>query len=940
MRRLASIGALLLAAADGCAAQTPRRAQTPKPPADLERAAEEFKLITGELGLRQETASGKNQRARTRPEWHGRIFENFRNDLLDAVPHEVVQRGGSRSLLRRNQFGFNLGGPVVIPKIYDGTGATFFNISYEGMRERIGRSLLRTVAIAPERSGDFSQTVDNAGNRLAVYDPLSSRRNPDFDPLLPVSTRNLEHARDPFPSNTIPAARLDPVAVRATAFYPLPNAGAGPFFRNNYFVFSPETNHADGMIFKLDHSAAPHRFTANASFTNGLALAPRYFNTIADPGASDRKFHARRGAIDWTYTRNASTVNTLLFEARSDRSENSRAGEEDARGAIGLRGPLSGAFPVFRMEAYLGMGRASPVAVSSHNYYSVIEGLSFRAGKHRTRLSSQFRRSQVNAYSSRYPSGHFVFGPSLTSLPGIVNTGHSFASFLLGWSEAAEVTKIDHPSYWRGSYASVAVRDTYEQSSSLNFTIALTLEASFPRKEKYDRYSTVDLTARNPEGGAAGALVFANRDGQGRAFQPVIARPEFSFGFAWNPRGDARSVVRSSYALSFSSIPIYAAQWGTQGFAGAPAFISPNIQLDPAVTLRDGIPPLPRPLPDLRPEAANHTVADLVDRSGTAPMYQSASVSLERELPSQIIASLSLGHSRGRRMFTGNAAANPNAIPLSNLVFRDALNSEDFRRRLRPYPQYQRFDVYSSWPGANYKRNAAVLRIEKRSASGLTLNAAYQFSKQMDDYSGPYGVQDFYDRKSEWSLTSSNDPHRLSLSFAYELPIGSNKALLAFDDWRRRLVDGWSISGITSIQSGEPLALRPQFNNTGGLIDALRVNVVPGVDPSPDRTPEHWFNPAAFEHPPGFTPGNGPRTHPQLLTPGNQNHDLSVTKRIALSNESSIEVTATGFNFTNTGNWTDPDTVIGPASAPNVNAGRIIGSRGGRVIQLGMRFSF
>jgi hypothetical protein len=221
------------------------------------------------------------------------------------------------------------------------------------------------------------------------------------------------------------------------------------------------------------------------------------------------------------------------------------------------------------------------------------------------------------------------------------------------------------------------------------------------------------------------------------------------------------------------------------------------------------------------------------------------------------------------------------------------------------------------------------------------MNATYEWSKQMDDYSGPYGIQDFYRRQNEWSLTSSNQPHRLSLNFAYELPIGSKKPLLTFSDWRRHFVDGWSVSGITSLSSGEPLALRPMFNNTGGLVDALRVNLVDGVRAGVSNPgPALWFNPAAFDQPADFTLGNGPRTHPQLLNPGGQNHDLSVTKRFAVTTERVVELTATGFNFTNTGNWADPDNLIGPASAPNVNAGKIIGSRGGRVIQVGMRLSF
>jgi hypothetical protein len=104
--------------------------------------------------------------------------------------------------------------------------------------------------------------------------------------------------------------------------------------------------------------------------------------------------------------------------------------------------------------------------------------------------------------------------------------------------------------------------------------------------------------------------------------------------------------------------------------------------------------------------------------------------------------------------------------------------------------------------------------------------------------------------------------------------------------------------------------------------------------------PELWFNPAAFAQPPDFTAGNAQRTHSFLLQPGSQNHDLSVTKRFTLNADRAVELSAVGFNFVNHANWNDPDMVIGPESAPNVNAGKIIGSRGGRVIQLGVRYSF
>src|SRR5262245_32620910 len=153
-----TIPLLGLAAAVVAAAQPPR---TQRAPSELSRAAEEFKVLTRNMGLRTDSPAGTKRNGQSAgASWHGRVFEYFRNDFLDAVPHEITQRGGAKSLLRRNQFGFNLSGPVVIPKLFHGGRNTFFSVSYEGVRERIARSFLRTIPTLPERTGDFSALVD------------------------------------------------------------------------------------------------------------------------------------------------------------------------------------------------------------------------------------------------------------------------------------------------------------------------------------------------------------------------------------------------------------------------------------------------------------------------------------------------------------------------------------------------------------------------------------------------------------------------------------------------------------------------------------------------------------------------------------------------------------------------------------------------------------
>ena len=896
---------------------------------ELQKAVEEFRVQTRALGLRADSAAqGKN--AQSGPKWHGRLFENFRNNFLDAAPHEIVQRGGTKGLLQRNQFGFNLSGPVAIPRLYRGGRGTFFSVTFEGVREKIARTFLRTIPTLPERRGDWSATVDSAGQPLPIYDPATTGANSGYDAARPVSAENLQYDRLPFPGNRIPTARLDAKARAGLELYPAPNSDAGPFFRNNLFIVAPEFNRAEGLISRVDHSLRErHRLGFGLNYSNGFDGAAPLFANIANPGSVSRQRQSRRATVEHVFTASARSINTLTLDASTDRINNKP--EIDARGE---------AFPSYQFSPYLSMGRSYPLSRNARNNWVLTNGFSTRRKEHRLRVVGRVTAEQVNSYWPKYPSGSYRFSPGLTSLPGIVNTGHAFASYLLGLADSAERSVVASPSYFRKQAYWMALRDQWELRKGLTLSLGLNLDTNTPRVEKYNRQSTIDLEAINPVNGRPGALASAGVNGQGRAFQPMTAKLEPSASLAWNVGGGTRTVARCGYSRSYSPIPIYLGQWGTQAFNGNPTWVSSNPQLSPALRLSDGFPAGPA-FPDTRPEAANNTMADLIEPNGRQPAYQSFSASLERELPGSMIMTLGVGQSGGHNLLLSNGGSNPNAISLSALEYRDRLNDETFNRSLRPFPQYQRFDVYSSWPEGRYQRDASYVRLEKRSSGGLSMSAYYEFSKQMDNYSGPYGVQDYYHRANEWSLTAGNNPHRVSLTFMYELPFGANKSFLTVTDWRRYLVEGWSISSVSTVVSGDPIALRPQFNNTGGVVDALNVNVVPGVDPRVSNPgPEQWFNPAAFSQPADFTTGNASRTNPTLRAPGNQNHDVSVTKRFALSAEQSMELSAVGLNFVNHANWNDPDTMIGPASAPNINAGRIIGSRGSRVIQLGLRFSF
>ena len=907
--------------------------------AELQAATDEFKAATRALGYRADSPKKSSGTGVKLSSFHGRFYENFRNDSLDAVPHEIAQNGGTKDLLRRNQFGFNLSGPVFLPKLYDGSRRTFFSLNYEGVRERIGRSYLRTVPQVSERAGDFTDVVDAAGALLPIYDPHTTQANPSYDATQAVSTGNLQYLRAAYPDRIIPASQIDPVARRITSYIPTPNTHVGPFFQNNYFVISPETNTANGMIAKVDHSFdEKNRLSVGGSYTNGFSGAAHYIDNAADPGAPDRTYTNRRMTVEHVYTLSPGSVNTATAEFVTDVSQNSSSSIDPAS-ALGLTGVPVQFFPRFSFGSYLPLGRHSGNARTASNVFTYTDAHSLKLGKHSLRFVGQFQRHQVNAYQPSSPAGNYYFGNGYTDLPGITGTGSDFGSFLLGAVDWGEVTEVTSPSYFRASRYVLVATDTWEPVSGLTISFAATSETTSPRTEKYNRQSTVDFNAINPANGLPGAVIFAGLNGAPATFQPYIHRIDPSASLAWSPGGNRKSVIRASYARSYQAPPLYGTQWGTQGFNATQTFNAPNGETTPAFFLTQGV-PAAIPLPDLRATTANDTSAALFERSGKTPIYQSSGISYEREVPLQVVLSGGLSTAWGHNLFVGSYAANPNAISPDNLKYGVRLNDLSFRNSLRPYPQYLDFNVGSLWPGGDYRRNSAWFRLEKRSSGGLTVSATYEFSRQWDDYSGPYGKQDYFNSRNEWSLTPWNSPQHVSLNLSYDLPIGTNKPFLNFRDWRRHLVDGWSVSDISTIQEGGPIALRALYNNTGGVLNTLRVNVVPGVDPNvSSQGPDLWYNPAAFTQPADFTLGNAARTL-SILNPGLQNHDVSLVKRFAVDQDRTVEFTMSAFNFLNHGTWNDPDPVIGSVTSPNANAGHIIGSRGGRVIQLGLRLSF
>ncbi|MEW5975858.1 MAG: hypothetical protein AB1898_08645 [Acidobacteriota bacterium] len=910
----------------------------------LQRALDVYRAqlerIKSESGPKGANGTGRRNR-----EYHGNVFEYVRNDILDALPHQVRQAQGDKSVLRRNQFGFNLTGPVKIPRLFRGNGQTFFSLTYEGTRERIARPFLSTAPTLRQRSGDFSDLVDNAGEPITIYDPLTTRPNPNYDPSRPVSVSNLQYLRDPFPGNVIPAERIDPVARRVAEFYPPPNANVGPFLRNNFFRNNAETNTPNGIVFRLDHSIGTrHKLTWNGRLSTGVDGAAPIFENPANPGAPARRARSRSMSISETF--NVSPTITNQFSASASYSGLANEEADEATNyaeLIGLQGVQAGAFPRFHFEdsEYVNIGNPPGAQIRFQNaYYSVSEQLAVRLGSHNLKIGFSGSWGQVNSFRPRYPSGKFDFNGKLTSLPGINNTGNAFAQFLLGLANRAEQSVVLHPSYFRANTYRISLRDEYQFSRNLTWNFGIGLQINTPRREKYNRQSTIDLNLVNPTTGRRGALSFAGRNGRSNTFSPVQANWEPNLSFAWNPAGSRKTVVRGGCSLSYFNFPLYPTDFGTLGFNAAPFFVSANDQLSAITTLSGGFPAnFIRP-PDLRAEAANDLKADYFEPLGLLPNELNWRLEAERDLPWDFVVRLAYSGEKGNHLFTGDGVE-LNPLSPDALAFRDELNDLTFNLSLRPYPQFRGVSAGYAYPIGSSSSHRGTLRIEKRLSGGLNFSGSYLLSKTIDDVLRGRPPQNSTNLRVERAIAPWDATHQFSLNYLFELPFGEGRALLNRGGWAESIIGGWSVSGVTIFRSGTPVELKPMFNNTGGVAESLRVNVVPGVTPRlSERSGFQWFNAAAFDQPADFTLGNGPRTHPSLRNPGFQNFDMSLTKRIPVADEGTLELIVEAFNALNYGNLNQPDAVIGSQENPNLNAGRIVGTSGGRVVQLGLRFSF
>ena len=253
---------------------------------------------------------------------------------------------------------------------------------------------------------------------------------------------------------------------------------------------------------------------------------------------------------------------------------------------IGLHGLSGRVFPTLRFHGYTGMGAASHSFLrNAMTTYNFENELTLRDGRHTWTVTSRTRLLYWNTLELDSPSGFYSFNDRISGLPGITNTGDSFATFLLGHAHRAEATDQPQPAYLRQKSFQNSIADQWQIGPNLTLTLRVNVDATTPRTEEFDRQSTFDPDTLNPQTGMAGALVFAGHNGVGRAFQPVRVRAEPRVGVSWSPTTDRNTVVRGTILRAYSPIALRTGPFGTQGFSRRPFTCLPQS----TATARNGL---------------------------------------------------------------------------------------------------------------------------------------------------------------------------------------------------------------------------------------------------------------------------------------------------------------------------------------------------------------
>lgn len=895
----------------------------------------------------------------------GSAYEFVRNDFFDARNFFAVNRdplsGRYNPMLRYNQYGATVGGPVYIPGLYNGKGKTFFYFGYEQWRYKSGSLNRGTVPTALERNGDFTKSLNGLGQSQPIFDPATTRTNPGGS----------GYVRDVFAGSVIPRSRFDPVALNVLKYMPAANVDPinASTQTNNYLSLAPSPDDQGVTQVKVDHRVSQKdsffgRYSRNRNHRGGggYGLGP------ADPAlfARDDQRDNHNFILSSTHVFSVNRLNE--FRANVTRQHldfRHISADEGWPAKLGLPASLpQDLFPRFDISGIFSLGATSPtLGTRAQHTVQFTEALTIIRGKHQIKLGTDQRWVRLNWYQKQYPSGQYTFSAALTSNPQqSAGTGIAMASFLLGVVAGGQIISLPQYSFqsWiNGSY----VQDDWKVTRRLTLNIGLRYDIASEPVERWNRHSNFLPYVTNKETGYGGVLTYAGVD----APRQFVERdnnnfgPRFGFGYALTK--DGKTAVRGAFGILYLnglSGNTSGDNSNSLGFSATTPFVAPGGGPFPAFQLSQGPQNIVIPQGVAGgPAAFRGLSVRFQDPNQRTPYQEQWNFTIDRALPGKWTASVSYTGNHGVKLFggnydinsldpqyyaLGNVLNNSVANPFAGRIPGTSLNNATVSRvqSLKPLPDYLTVATFANH-GLSSSYHAFQAHVQRRYSNGFSLMVSYTNSKLIDEVassSGSQGGTDDYrlgkfNRRLERGIDPNDISQRMVISGLYELPLARHAK-----GWQGRFVKGWQINSISTIQRGDPLEVRGANNFTG--INFPNVLYDPTLS-GEKRNVLQWFDVAAFRNPADWTVGNVGRSLPRTRGPGLLTMNLSLFKTFRISERVRTEFRAEAFNGLNHTNPLNPNVSFSPnrdGVSTNPNFGRITSASPARRLQFGLRLSW
>lgn len=848
---------------------------------------------------------------------HGFLYYTDDTSGLDARPYSLNGLELPKADYNQARFGANVGGPLNIPKIFNGGSKTFFFAGWSGTRGSTAYDALSTVPTALEREGNFS------ASSTPIFDPTTGQQ---FD-----------YNNQP---NVMNPSQITPQATALLQYIPQPNL---PGLSQNFHYVTSSQSDSDSVSLRLIHNfgAVPaqgqrtpgggrgggsgrrrsqNNLNAGLSWTRTTSDIVNPFPSLAG-GTGTQGLNA---SVGWVYGKGRAS-NTLRFTYNHSHvsTTNLFSTVTDVASLAQISGvstdPFDWGIPGINFTSFSGLSDPTP-SRSLIQTYTATDNLVWSRGKHNWRFGGDYRRMLQSFRSARNAEGTFTFTGFATAqyVGGIQQpgTGSDFADFLLALPQQSSVQFGTNAYDFRANSYDAFAQDDWRLRASLSLLLGLRYEYNGPYTEAKNQIANLDVapgfTAATPvlpgqtgpfNGGFPGSLIRPDRNN----FAPRL-------GLAWKPFKN--TVVRTGYGVNYNL-----AQYATviQNFAFQPPFATTatNAATTSAfLNLANAFPPQP-------PGTITNNFA--VDPNYRLPYVQLWNLDIQRDLGGGWLLNVDYNGSKGTRLDTERAILIAGEQPF----------------------------IYES-SGGNSVLHAGSVRFRKRLGKGIGLSGTYVYSKSIDDASsiGGGGVvvaQNPLDISADRGLSSFDQRHKFTGNWTYDFPFGDNRRFLQ-KGALSHIFGGWQYFGDFTVASGLPFTVRV----LGGTLDiergvsgSLRANSVSGQSVHvSDPTTKEWFNTAAFCQPqtttiPAATCVNagdstfGDAGRNILEGPGTVVLNMSLDKTITIKEFRALDLRITANNVFNAANFTSIGTTVN-----SITYGEVTGVGTMRRVTVQARFRF